>query len=214
MTSDERRGRRRERMRGKILAAAMQLFVRQGFENVSMRGIARKIDYSPAAIYRYFKDKNEILAVLRVEGFALFVERQKKTLHFPDPQTRLFESGLAYLAFAQEHPEYFHLMFNLDVHDKGCEEYWTGKPQESYDILQKTVMDCIEDGHFSGVSPAAAIFGLWAAAHGLANMLISGRLAALAGEEGLRELLENVMAFHIRPCLTGAQTPTSGAETS
>jgi len=192
----------------------MQLFVRQGFENVSMRGIARKIDYSPAAIYRYFKDKNEILATLRVEGFALFVERQKEKLNFPDPQTRLFESGLAYLAFAQEHPEYFHLMFNLEVHDKACEAYLAGKPQESYDILQKTVMDCIEDGHFSGVSPEAAIFGLWAAAHGLANMLISGRLAAMAGEEGLRELLESVMAFHIRPCPTGAQTPLSGAETS
>ena len=214
MTIAQRRDRRREGMRRKILAAAMQLFVRQGFENVSMRGIARKIDYSPAAIYRYFKDKDAILATLRIEGFALFVEKQKETLDFPDPQTRLFESGLAYLSFAREHPEYFHLMFNLDVHDKGCEEYWAGKPQESFDILQKTVVDCIENGHFSGVSPAAAVFGLWAAAHGLANLLISGRLGALVGEEGMRELLESVMAFNLRPCLTGAQTPSSDAETS
>lgn len=199
MTSDERRGRRRERMRRKILDAAMQLFVRQGFENVSMRGIAGKIDYSPAAIYRYFKDKDEILSALRREGFAMFVEKQKENLEQPDPMARLRASGRAYLAFAGEHPEYFHLMFNLDVHIKDCEGDWTDKPMESFEILRSMVMDCLDAGYFAGAPPDAAVFGLWAATHGLANLLISGRIAALAGEERMDELLESIAAFTVRP---------------
>ncbi len=203
MTLDEKRSRRRERMRRKILDAAMQLFARKGFENVSLRGIAKKIDYSPAAIYRYFKDKDEILGALRREGFAMFVEKQKEHLGQPDSLTRLRASGRAYLAFAHEHPEYFHLMFNLVVHSKECQGDWTDKPMESFEILQGMVRDCIADGHFSGVSPDAVVFGLWAATHGLANLLISGRIAALVGEERLDELLEDIAAFTVRSCPAG-----------
>ncbi len=57
MSTKNRREREREKMRRRILDAAKDLFVKEGFENVSMRRIAGVIEYSPGAIYRYFKNK-------------------------------------------------------------------------------------------------------------------------------------------------------------
>ncbi len=198
MTMTATRDKRRERMRGRILAAAMRLFVKQGFHNVSLRGVAAAIGYSPAAIYRYFNSKREILAALRIEGFAMFVERQRQAMELADPHARLLSSGLDYLRFARTHPGYFHLMFNLDIDVRDMEDDWVAKPMESYELLRKMAGDCIEAGYFQGHSSEAVVMGLWAAAHGLANLLLSGRVEAMAGDNELWDLLEKTMAFNLR----------------
>ncbi len=56
-------------MRQRILKAAMELFAKGGYENVSMRKIAKKIEYSPGTIYLYFKNKNDIMLQLCYQGF-------------------------------------------------------------------------------------------------------------------------------------------------
>ena len=53
----ERRERQKEHLREEILEAARELFLKEGVENVSMRAIAKRIEYSPTTIYLYFKDK-------------------------------------------------------------------------------------------------------------------------------------------------------------
>ena len=60
----ERKEKQREEIRKMILEASMQLFVKEGFENVSIRKIADLIEYSPTTLYIYFKDKNEIFSSL------------------------------------------------------------------------------------------------------------------------------------------------------
>ena len=57
----ERRAREKEQLRQQILFAARELFVNEGYENISMRKIASKIEYSPTTIYLYFKDKADLL---------------------------------------------------------------------------------------------------------------------------------------------------------
>ena len=57
----ERRAREKEQLRQQILSAARELFVNEGYEKVSMRKIANKIEYSPTTIYLHFKDKADLL---------------------------------------------------------------------------------------------------------------------------------------------------------
>ena len=61
MGTKERRAREKEQLRRQIIDAARELFVSEGYENVSMRKIADKIEYSPTVIYLYFKDKADLL---------------------------------------------------------------------------------------------------------------------------------------------------------
>src|ERR1700749_1317634 len=67
----ERQERDREAVSRAILDAARELFVEQGYQNVSLRQIAARIQYSPAAIYGYFPSKDDIFFALADEGFAL-----------------------------------------------------------------------------------------------------------------------------------------------
>src|SRR6266496_4440996 len=67
----ERQERDRRAVRRAILDAARELFVKEGYQNISIRKIAERIEYSPAAIYGYFSSKDDIFFALAEEGFRL-----------------------------------------------------------------------------------------------------------------------------------------------
>src|SRR6266849_11059661 len=75
MGTKERRERDREAVRRAILDAARELFVSEGYGNVSIRKIAERIEYSPAALYGYFPSKDDIFFALAEEGFRLLYHR-------------------------------------------------------------------------------------------------------------------------------------------
>src|ERR1043166_7043643 len=75
MGSKQRRAREKEDLREEILDAARSLFVKEGYENVSIRKIAEKIEYAPGTIYLYFRDKAEILARICEETFSKLLRR-------------------------------------------------------------------------------------------------------------------------------------------
>ena len=186
-------------MRRRILDAAKSLFVRKGFENVSMRGIAAAIEYSPAAIYRYFKNKREILTALREEGFARFVALQRERRELtPDPLVRLREGGRGYIRFALDDPENYHLMFNTGCHEVDLDGACAAHSLESFDLFGKNVAECVAAGRFGDVPPRAAVFAVWAALHGLANLVLSGRVAALAADADIDRMVDDVLDFTLR----------------
>lgn len=74
MSIKERKERERKEMQELILNAATEIFKEEGLENLSIRKIANKIEYSPAIIYHYFKDKDEIINHLMRRGYGKIVE--------------------------------------------------------------------------------------------------------------------------------------------
>ena len=187
-------------MRRRILDAAKQLFVKQGFDNVSMRGIAAAIEYSPAALYRYFRNKREILSVLRDEGFQRFVlTQQERSEAIPDPLERLRLGGRGYLRFALQEPEYFHLMFSTSCEEVDLEGDCAENSMKSYEIFYENVRECVESGHFGQVSVETVVFSLWSCMHGLAHLINSGRVGVLAGSLDIDRLIDGMQAFNLRP---------------
>jgi AcrR family transcriptional regulator len=98
----ERRENDRQKMRGLILDTAMKLFFKEGFEHVTIRAIAQAIEYSPATLYLYFKDKNDILYALQTMGFDKLYGKQREVLTIKDPRKRLRQMGRVYIEFAPE----------------------------------------------------------------------------------------------------------------
>ena len=70
-------------MQNRILKAAMELFSKGGYKNVSMRRIAMKIEYSPGTIYRYFKNKDDIMLQLCYQGFEQLLAMQMELEEIP-----------------------------------------------------------------------------------------------------------------------------------
>src|SRR6202050_5466761 len=101
----ERRDRQKMALRQEILTAARELFAKEGYENVSMRRIAEKIEYSPTTIYLYFRDKDELLHEMCSETFALLTRKLTKLLAADgDPLDKLRMGLNAYVQFGLKHP--------------------------------------------------------------------------------------------------------------
>lgn len=111
----ERQERDREAVRRGILDAARELFVAEGFQNVSIRKIAERIEYSPAAIYGYFPSKDDIFFALAEEGFRLLGNPAalRDDPQFADaPRLERVKAIFWRLyQFSREQPQYFALMF-------------------------------------------------------------------------------------------------------
>src|ERR1700674_1561432 len=110
----ERQERDREAVQRAILDAARDLFIAEGYQNVSIRKIAERIEYSPAAIYGYFPSKDDIFFGLAEEGFRLLqgiVRKDDDARRTKEPIARVREIFWHLYEFSGEHPEYFALMF-------------------------------------------------------------------------------------------------------
>ncbi|EGB15458.1 transcriptional regulator, TetR family [Pseudodesulfovibrio mercurii] len=200
MDTRKRRERDRERMRRRILDAARQLFVREGFDNVSLRRIASRIEYSPAALYRYFRNKREILSALREEGFAGFVERQDRGRErFPDPVERLRAGAREYIRFALEEPDNYHLMFSTTCDQVDLDGEWAASSIRSFRLFRDTVAECVATGRFGGLDVNALVFALWGQLHGLVHLIATGQVAALNDGEDLDDLVGRIIEFGLRP---------------
>src|SRR5262244_2682669 len=103
----ERQERDREAVRRSILDAARDLFVSEGYANVSIRKIAERIEYSPAALYGYFPSKDDIFFALAEEGFQLLHRgAEPRQIDTRDPLEQLREMIWGFYRFSCEHPQY------------------------------------------------------------------------------------------------------------
>jgi AcrR family transcriptional regulator len=190
----ERKQQEKSDMRGLILKTAMNLFLDKGFENITIRNIAEKIEYSPATIYLYFKNKDEILYTLRKEGFEKLYEHQLSSLKLDDPLKRLHKHGEAYIQFALENPEYYDLMFMMrgPVQIEEINDCDIGL--KSYELLKTNVEECMEAGLFPRTNIDVAAFSLWSYVHGIASIIIRGR-GIMFPEERIKYMVEEALNF-------------------
>jgi AcrR family transcriptional regulator len=195
MGSEERKEREKLEMQEKIIKTAMKLFIKEGIENVSMRKIADKIEYSPGAIYSYFKDKGEILHAIHTEGFEMLYALQKSLDTISNPYERLSKMGKLYMQFAFDNPDYYDLMFIAKgVAVKITEKNEWDAGQRSYDSLRSTVKECIEQGYMIESNVDAATFAIWGFVHGMAALIIRGRCAMIP-EEQIKHMVNGSLEF-------------------
>lgn len=184
-------------MREAILAAAMKLFLTESFEKTTMRRIAQEIEYTPGALYSYFKDKDEILYALHQRGFDTLFAMQQPALSIVDPVARLRRLGEIYLDFALANPELYDLMFIASRTGRSIEkaaEWQCG--ERAYGVLYQTMSDIIAAGRMRGTTdPGVAAFTAWSAVHGMASLIIRNRCPMLPEEDRDRIVREAAELF-------------------
>ena len=190
----ERKERHREDLKNEILQAAKSLFTEKGYEATSIRAIAEKIEYSPATIYLYYKDKNEIVHALHRDGFRLLVSHFEVLNTVSHPFERLKAMGRAYIQFAMQNPDVYKLLFIMEEplkHVANCFEEWD-EGDRAFDILRKTIIECQAEGYFKNMDNTLLAFTIWSTMHGLCTLKSSGHLGhvgvARANQWSLDEL--------------------------
>ncbi len=169
--------RRRLKVREMILSAAERVFADEGAEGLSIRRLARKIDYSPAAIYKYFESKDELVDELKETFFAGILANVHRIADTSRPLTeRARDCVSTYVRLAVEKPYHYCAAFagrgvlsGNDVGDPGFED--TNKGQ-AFTVLCGMVQDGVEAGVFRPeLDPTLAAKSVWASMHGLAMMI-------------------------------------------
>jgi hypothetical protein len=194
----ERKEKQRLEIRKMILEASMKLFVEEGFEKVSIRKIAEIIEYSPTAIYLYFKDKNEILYELCEIGFQKMAESNKNLDQIKNPLLRLHQMGENYLRFGRNYPEYYDLMFiqpaPMEVLQRqNCSEW--NSADANINALRDLIRECMENGLIVKDDVNAAAIGVWSMVHGLVSLSIRNRLGKMLDGEDDSAAMEKSLHF-------------------
>nr|WP_307735092.1 WHG domain-containing protein [Chitinophaga nivalis] len=171
-------------MRRRIVDAAITMFVKEGFEKMSIRNIADMIEYSPATIYLYYKDKDELLYDVQAEAFETLAREFESKITEADPLKRLAQLSWAYVEFARNHPELYDLMFIIKepMNSVNKDENWKNGDR-AYDALQDLVTECIEKKLIRYTDPMVATLSFWGFAHGLVSLNLRCRLKVAQIEE-------------------------------
>jgi AcrR family transcriptional regulator len=178
----ERQERDREAVRRAILDAARELFVTEGFQNVSIRKIAERIEYSPAAIYGYFPSKDDIFFSLAEEGFRLLGDpaavQQNAALQNAPPLDRIRAVFWRLYEFSREQPQYFALMFVERSVPRISREYQRFEfARDSKQHIIELLRACIDSGDLpQTVDPHIAMRALMVGVLGVALLNLSERL--------------------------------------
>lgn len=172
MTQLTTRERRQQKTKQAILQAARELINEYGAEGLSLRAIARRIDYSPAGLYEYFDSKHQIIEAVCGEGIERLRAYLKSVPTNLSPAERLLEMGLAYLKFARREPEHFMLIFTT-VPSERISFDDPFPPDSPYKILLEAVQAAIDAGEFNlpeGIELKQVAYSLWSLVHGMAML--------------------------------------------
>jgi AcrR family transcriptional regulator len=164
----------------RILDAARTLFVKDGYEAVTLRKVAEAIEYTPAALYTHFEDKADLLRALCRQDFGALSGALLAAAAEPDPVERVVAIGRGYVRFAVEHPHHYKFMF-MSMHPPEVEpdpEDLADKddPQRNgYAALRLACADAIAAGmmlpEHNDPELLAQVF--WAGVHGVASLEIA-----------------------------------------
>jgi len=196
MSRGERQQHARATTRRAILDAALELFVSDGYAQVSIRNIAAKVDYSPGAIYGYFPSKDDIFFALAEEGFRLLGAAQLPHTPSDDPLDDVRAAARGFYEFSKVQPQYFALVF-LDrrVPRIGREYERFAFMSDLKSRLRAQMQRCIARGVFPAtVNDEVALRLLWAPILGIAALRLSERLAPLDADALVLDAIDTTIA--------------------
>ncbi len=188
----QRRAVARQEMREDILRTAREMIASEGLANLSLRGIARSLGYSPAALYEYFASKEAIAKALYFEGAEGLAGQMDRALEELPAGTPPLEAkktlGRAYRAYAQQNRELFLLVFGSGDSFSTLSEQ-LGAGNNGYEALLSVVNQGLNSGEFVAAPAEALAFTAWASVHGFVML----ELACVFDQE------ESEPAPHIPP---------------
>jgi AcrR family transcriptional regulator len=177
-------------LRSALLTAAEAELAEHGIEAFSLRQVARRAGVSHAAPAHHFGDANGLLTALAAEGFRQFLATQKavEATVPDDSRARLIASGVGYVTFARARPALFRLMF-------GSQRTNYAQPalKAAADAALGHLMLRVSLAGGQGAQDIAAV---WATAHGLADLLVSGRMKVIENlpDNALQDMIVGILA--------------------
>ncbi len=188
MTRQERRERERAQRRQIIVNAAREVAEAEGWESVTTRRLADRIEYSQPVLYSHFEGKDAIVSAVALEGFgelATILRDAREAADSPSAEPRAVAS--AYLKFARANPALYEAMFTLKVDLTFARSDTPAPLHASFVELREALAPLAGDRDVETLTEVA-----WSALHGLATLSQAGRLRPAFYDQRLAMLVDQL----------------------
>lgn len=190
MSVQERKQRERAARERLIVATARELAEQQGWDAVTTRRLAERIEYSQPVLYSHFRGKREIIGAVALEGAAEMAAalRAAASVTSEDPRAKVTALARTYLDYAEHNPAVYDAMFHLDGGLTFAHEDTPEPLKDAFAALLETLGPVAGDG----VHPELFTEVFWAALHGLATLTRAGRLPPKDAERRVDLLVDRL----------------------
>lgn len=196
-----------------LIRAALELIAQKGPAGFTFAEAARWAGVSPAAPYRHFRDREELLASVALRGFEAFEQALARAWDNgrPDAMVALDRLGKAYLAFARNEPAFYSAMFEAGVSPDANPELQAAGDR-AFAILRTAAERLIAQLPAQTRPPALMLaLHIWAMAHGIASLFGRGDAARRPLPMTPEDLLEAGVLVYLQGLglpLSGTSEPT------
>lgn len=189
MSVKERKERERAERERLIVATARELAEQQGWDAVTTRRLAERIEYSQPVLYSHFRGKREIIGAVALEGATeLAAAVRAATSGASSPRERVVALARTYLHFAEHNPAVYDALFRLDGGLAYAREDTPEQLKDAFAALLAGLTEVAGDG----VHPEMFTEVFWAALHGLATLTRAGRLLPGDAESRVELLVDRL----------------------
>jgi len=197
---DGSRGYHHGNLREALIHAALELIARKGTAGFTFAEAARFAGVSPAAPYRHFRDRDELMASVALRGFEQFEAALARAWDGgrPDPFAALDRLGKAYLEFARSQPAFYSAMFEAGV-PVGSDPLLRAAGERAFAVLRGAADELCATMPSAGRPPALMVaLHIWSMTHGVASLFGRGDGARRALPMSPEELLEADVLIYLR----------------
>jgi AcrR family transcriptional regulator len=192
MSALERKERERAERERLIVATARQLAEQDGWDAVTTRRLAERIEYSQPVLYSHFRGKREIIGAVALQGATeMATAVRAATAAVDGPRDRVTALARAYLDFAARNPAVYDAMFELDGGLAYAREDTPEELKDAFTALLESLGEVAGDG----IDPGLFTEVFWAALHGLAHLTRTGRLPPENIEPRVELLVDRLAMF-------------------
>jgi AcrR family transcriptional regulator len=189
MSVQERKERERAARERLIVATARELAEQQGWEAVTTRRLAERIEYSQPVLYSHFRGKREIVGAVALVGASEMAASLRSATRSADGRrARVAALARAYLDFAEGNPAVYDAMFQLDGGLAFAQEETPEPLKDAFAALLETLAEVAGEG----VHPGLFTEVFWASLHGLATLTRAGRLPREEAEHRTELLVDRL----------------------
>jgi AcrR family transcriptional regulator len=192
MSVTERKQRERAVRERLIVATARELAEQQGWDAVTTRRLAERIEYSQPVLYSHFRGKREIIGAVALEGATeMAAAIRAATAAADDPRARVAALARAYLDFAAGNPAVYDALFQLDGGLAYAQDDTPAPLKDAFAALMETLSEVAGDGVDNGLFTEV----FWSSLHGLATLTRAGRLLPELAEVRVELLVDRLAAL-------------------
>lgn len=183
-------------LRNALIAAATQIITEESVQKLSVRYAAKKSGVSHTAPYRHFKNKEELLVAIAIEGFDTLSDKMEKAVKVSKTtEDQVFEIGRAYIEFALNNSDCYKIMFGDHIENKTGNADFYKAYDRSFQHLISVIKNLRQNRLHTQLELEITVLAVWSLLHGYCSFLIDNKRDNVIGSKDQIDLMLNKVLF-------------------